>query len=567
MKAKLYSMAFIAMMICAGITSCSKDEGGSGSDISQQPSATPSITIEDGQKFQFGVDNVVDYTAQQISMAFSTNMDWSISGFTTNGDWCTVSSKSGKAGKSNILFNIAKNEDSEDRTNTFTISCGTLSKTIKITQKGQNTLTLSTSNFEVPLEGGTIDVQVLSNIDFTIEIEAGSSSWIHKTTKEVDGKTSHNYFDVDASEEYNKREGVIIVSSSLGEEKVNVYQSGSSILLLSESQIEVSADGGTVYVHVSSNFDYGIRIDNPDWIHSGSANRQRRAVATTQFILSVDKNDTYEPRSGVVVVYDKNSDKKETVTIIQEEKTRPETKPSYVEAVDLGLPSGLLWASMNVGAKKNNEDGTYVSWGETEGATCIDPTEYKWEGKLDFTIENYKYYKSSTETSTDNGFTETTTYSGYTKYVCNSAGYKGYKDNKTTLDPEDDFATVSWGGKWKTPTAEDMLELKNNCTWSYGSIDGINGCKITGPNGKWIFIPSPKTCEGESQTYFSGAGGLLDGNTWKVPHTTYESAYCWSRTAYDSEPYYLNAGNGFVNITSMYSHRYMGVPVRPVRKK
>ena len=63
-------------------------------------------------------------------------------------------------------------------------------------------------------------------------------------------------------------------------------------------------------------------------------------------------------------------------------------------------------------------------------------------------------------------------------------------DGKTVLDPEDDAAAVNLGGKWRMPTETEVTELVNMCTWEWTSVNGVNGCKVTGPNGNSIFLPA-----------------------------------------------------------------------------
>ena len=130
------------------------------------------------------------------------------------------------------------------------------------------------------------------------------------------------------------------------------------------------------------------------------------------------------------------------------------------QAVDLGLPSGIKWASFNVGARAPWEYGGYYAWGETE-----EKEDYSWE--------TYKWCNGSNDTMT--------------KYCTNSR--YGTIDNKIALDPEDDVAYVKWGGEWRIPTSDEIEELKTKCTWQETILNGINGYEITGPNGNSIFMP------------------------------------------------------------------------------
>ncbi|MBO7134868.1 MAG: hypothetical protein J6W06_12025 [Bacteroidales bacterium] len=134
------------------------------------------------------------------------------------------------------------------------------------------------------------------------------------------------------------------------------------------------------------------------------------------------------------------------------------------EWVDLGLPSGLLWATTNVGAENPEEYGDYFAWGETTTKEIYDWSTYRYcDGRL----------------------------STLTKY-CNNAesGNNGFTDNLTTLEASDDAATANWGAGWRMPTYDEMVELKDNCTVTWTTQNGVNGRLFTGPNGNSIFLPA-----------------------------------------------------------------------------
>ena len=149
-----------------------------------------------------------------------------------------------------------------------------------------------------------------------------------------------------------------------------------------------------------------------------------------------------------------------------DDKDEPVDEHDDHEYVDLGLPSGTLWATCNVGANAPEEYGDYFAWGETA------PKNY-------YTEENYKWYRSDSVSS------------GYTKYSDDRLyGYNGFIDNKTELDPEDDAAYVNWGPSWRTPTTNQQKELIDKCTWTWTQRNGVNGLLATGPNGNTLFLPA-----------------------------------------------------------------------------
>ena len=131
-------------------------------------------------------------------------------------------------------------------------------------------------------------------------------------------------------------------------------------------------------------------------------------------------------------------------------------------AIDLGLPSGLKWASFNLGASKPEGYGGYYAWGETETKTR-------------YFLSSYKWYSGSNYT--------------FTKYVTDTT--YGTIDNNTILDAEDDAAHVELGGKWRLPTSAEWRELLAYCSWTWTSFNGVYGQLGTSKiNGASIFLPS-----------------------------------------------------------------------------
>ena len=171
--------------------------------------------------------------------------------------------------------------------------------------------------------------------------------------------------------------------------------------------------------------------------------------------------------------------------------------------VDLGLPSGVKWATCNVGAETPTGFGDYFAWGETET-------------KAEYTEENSLTYG---------------------KQMSDISGNAQY-----------DAATANWGGSWKMPTREQMQELVDYCEWEWMQVNGVNGAKVTGPNGNCIFLPAAGLRRGSSLVNDGGSG------------------HCWSSTPYDdnygSGAYFLCFYNGYEGVN--YDNRNYGLTVRPI---
>lgn len=145
------------------------------------------------------------------------------------------------------------------------------------------------------------------------------------------------------------------------------------------------------------------------------------------------------------------------------------------EAVDLGL--SVKWSSFNLGASTPEGFGDYYAWGEIEPYySSLDPLIWREGKEAGYEWTSYKWCMGSRDTMT--------------KYCSMSeGGYNGFTDSKTVLDPEDDVAWMALSGKWRMPTDTEFWELLEKCTWEWMTMNDINGCRVTGPNGSSIFLP------------------------------------------------------------------------------
>lgn len=160
-------------------------------------------------------------------------------------------------------------------------------------------------------------------------------------------------------------------------------------------------------------------------------------------------------------------------------------KKNGYEWVDLGLPSGTLWATHNIGATKPEDYGDYFAWGETSG--------YK-SGKTKFNEGTYKWFTGN-----------------QVKKYCLDTYYNSTPDNKYLLEPEDDAATVQWGREWCMPTKEQFEELLDHCTWTWTKVQGVKGFELKGENGNTLFLPGA----GEATSTDNGWYGVgFDGDYW-----------------------------------------------------
>ena len=197
----------------------------------------------------------------------------------------------------------------------------------------------------------------------------------------------------------------------------------------------------------------------------------------------------------------------------------PEENKDY-ENVDLGLPSGTLWATCNVGATTPEGYGNYFAWGETESKTT-----YNWS--------TYRYCDGQ--------------YDQLTKYCTKSNyGYNGFIDNLKVIQSDDDAATANWGNGWRVPTKDEWQELLDNTTSIWTTQNGVKGILFTASNGNSLFLPA--------------AGYRWDDGFYEVGSV----GDYWSGSLYTDYPH--NAWDFYFRSDSLYySDRAIGLSVRAVR--
>ncbi|MBR4166926.1 MAG: Ig-like domain-containing protein [Bacteroidales bacterium] len=274
---------------------------------------------------------------------------------------------------------------------------------------------------------------------------------------------------------------------------------------------------------------------------------------TSPFTIAVGQSKTvtvtFTPTDGKdyngSITITSDADNQPTVTV-SGKGIKSSTPSGSSEAVDLGLPSGLLWASCNLGASKPEEYGDYFAWGETEpyyetGYAQSESSVWKKGKEAGYNWASYKWCKGSE--------------SSLTKYSITSPqgesfGYNGFVDGKTELDPQDDAAHVHLGGKWRMPTDAEWTELRENCTWTWGTLNGVKGRLVTGKNGNKIFLPA-------------------SGNRYDAVFYNIDSwGYYWSSTVddiYSELAWEVDFSSNKLN--RIYSSRYYGHSIRPVMDK
>ena len=233
-----------------------------------------------------------------------------------------------------------------------------------------------------------------------------------------------------------------------------------------------------------------------------------------------------------------------------EVKFDPAVKSLVYNMVDLGLPSGLLWADRNVGAESPEDYGLYFQWGDTVGYTADQVTN----GEKVFASDWSDYFDT-----TDGGST-------FNKYA---------KNKLKVLQPEDDAASVNMGSDWRMPTQAEMQELIDNTTVTFIDFqdnefsesdvydmeyNNLKYIKFTGSNNNSIFIPASGYCL-DSKCYCANPQSK----------DIYSTVSIWLSDLYENryetgESYNLNF-NFDTGLYIYYSSRWIGYSIRGVKSK
>lgn len=233
-------------------------------------------------------------------------------------------------------------------------------------------------------------------------------------------------------------------------------------------------------------------------------------------------------------------------------KITPTYKDMYV---DMGFPSGTCWATCNVGAETPTDQGYYLSWGETLPkpfkSLLESRSDYDWFHYFDFDAGTFSCRK-------------------YTAEQSEHAMAPDRNDNKYSLQPEDDAATVNWGKEWRTPTRAQMNELVEYCDFEAGYDPDIKFVDVYNPsqmmacgstyikftskyNGHSIILPingyRREPDENPEEQFYLG---WSQSSYWNVPHDRH-SVYWTSTLQHVDWPSIAGMGAVMMN-TSVYSN-------------
>ena len=318
MKKFFYTLfAILAFVACSESDVDNGGNNGGGQTPPKQPEITLSTAAADFSTD--GGSNVITFTSSEAWSAEVVN--------SRADDWCSIEPTSGPAGSVKITVTTTENDTPDDRTASIIIKAGTASKTINVSQKQKDALTVTSSKFEVSAEGGEVSIEVKANIDFEYTIEESAADWVeYKATRAL--KTSNLVFEVKENDDTDKREAKIVISGDDMEEVVTIYQEGSEpSIILTENEFTVSSSAETIAVEVKSNVDVAVEIPNDvKWITENAT----RAFSTNTYYFDVAENDNISGRSAEIKFTNEENGISEKVTINQGNKAFAIKQKEYI---------------------------------------------------------------------------------------------------------------------------------------------------------------------------------------------------------------------------------------------
>lgn len=392
--------------------------------------------------------SAVDFSGRggETNILLSCNGAWTASSSPT---WLTVSPTKG-SGSTTLHVASRVNTERSTRLGIIMVECEEENILLSVTQDG-TWFEPSADTLHFSSKGGTEKITLDSNVKWNIK---NSNSWLEISTEEGEnsGETTVSVSDNASS---SVRKGKIIFSSDGYELPVTIVQDA-RFLLLEQDSIPFSSEGG----------DHEIKIKTDGITHATtSAEWFSINLDNGCLTISATENTSNYARKDSIDVFLTDLEEgsvKKAITVWQ--NGFPFVNGYGV--VDLGLPSGLLWTTCNIGASSPEEIGNEYAWGETYTKEVYDCYTYKWR---------HNWWGEWLEIN---------------KYIVNTYASNFPNDNKSVLEPEDDAATKNLGEQFRTPTFDEWGELIKNSTYEPTIKNGKKGLQFTSKiNNNSIFFP------------------------------------------------------------------------------
>lgn len=318
--------------------------------------------LQHGYKFDDLVSELVFETKSSTkTLDIKTDGAWTA---TSKESWIHVSPKSGNS-STQLSVSVDDNKGTEIRNGTISVTVGAVTKYVSVQQKGAYLDVSTSSSSEIPAAGGTRTISFSTSEDWTIDCK--HPSWV--SVDKTGGSAGINTITLTFSKSIQNatRTDTTYIrtkNSNLQDIRIITAQNGIFLYISYSTNSEIPAKGGTRTVTFYTSDDWTVECPNSSWV---SVDKKSGMAGSITLTLSFSENSSYTHRKDRTYIRTQNPDLQDLEIIT--DQNGAEILNNGHEYVDLGLPSGTLWATMNVGATSPEDYGDYFAWGETEGDT------------------------------------------------------------------------------------------------------------------------------------------------------------------------------------------------------
>ena len=330
----------------------------------QPPTPSPKVTTS-AETISFP-----DNGATSSLFTITSDGPWSLSLTDTKSipTWCKAEPTSGGKGSAQITVTITEpNENYDDRIAYIKIISGSSSSFVTVTQKKKDAIIVTGEKVEIGEDGGALNVEVKSNIEYSVTIPQEYANWIKRaTSSNTKGLVSKSEsFTISPGSIEGAREGLIIFGSGMLKDTLHIYQCCKRAIILTQSEYNLSSDAGLITVELKSNLEYAVVIPaGVEWIRRFDT----KALVLDKITFTIDKNSDFSRREASIVFKDKNSDISDTLRVFQSQKNAIIIGDSNLEDVSYG--AGLL----KVGVR-SNVDFTFEFLGNSSEWISVSQTK------------------------------------------------------------------------------------------------------------------------------------------------------------------------------------------------
>lgn len=309
MKKNVYFLFLIGIML-AILSACS---GGEVSPENPTPTPSTGITIPTTEN----LSPVFEAEGGSTTLSFTATEAWTATVSNDRAEtWCSVEPSSGTKGNHTLVIKAKPNEEFDNKSAVIQLKSNSTTKTINVSQKQKNALTLTANKFELSDIGGEFEVEIKANVKYDYSIDEKGKEWI-SFVKSRALNTTYLLFKAAMNESEEKREAEIKITDGTLTETIKVYQSAAGPnIIISQNEYAIGSDEEEITVEVSSNVNVEVEMPEVDWIKENTS----RSYSTHTYHYIVSANETYDNRQAVILFKNKENELEEKVIISQAQK-------------------------------------------------------------------------------------------------------------------------------------------------------------------------------------------------------------------------------------------------------